>query len=179
MRALVVYESMYGNTRMVAEAIAEGLVETYEVAVVRIGDVRPDLLDGIDLLVVGGPTHAWSMSRPNTRRGAAQAAQKPDSRLRLEPGAEGTGLREWLTSLARLEPHSSPAAAVFDTRMPGPAILTGRASKPIARRLRGVGYRLIAAPESFRVSRSNELLPGEPARAQAWGTRLAAVVPAG
>ncbi|HEY7050469.1 MAG TPA: flavodoxin domain-containing protein [Jatrophihabitantaceae bacterium] len=172
MRALVVYESMYGNTRTVADAIAAGLAETWEVRVVRVGEVTPELLEELDLLVVGGPTHVWSLSRPNTRRSAVQAAQKPDSTLRVEPGAAEPGLREWLSSL---EPHTDATAAAFDTRMPGPAIFTGRASKAIARRLRRLGYRLAVAPQSFQVSRANELLPGEAAHAQAWAEQIASV----
>ena len=168
MRALVVYESMYGNTRMIAEAIGAGLGETCDVKVVRVGDVSPELLDGVDLLVVGGPTHVLSMSRQNTRRSAEQAAQKPDSKLHLEPDATGSGLREWLAALDR----QTGRAAAFDTRMPGPAIMTGRASKAIARRLRRVGYQLAVAPESFQVSRTNELLTGEADRARAWGEQL-------
>lgn len=171
MRALIVYESMYGNTRTVADAIAAGLAETCEVRVVRAGDVTAGMLDGVDLLVVGGPTHAWSMSRRRTRQGALQAAHKPGSDLHLEPGVEGIGVREWLRTLDR---HFGLAAAAFDTRMPGPPFLTGRASKAIARRLKDRWYRLVVAPESFRVSKTNELLPGEDARARTWGEQVAA-----
>ena len=110
------------------------------------------------------------MSRRNTRREAVQAAQKPSSNLHLEPGVEEPGVREWLPTLQR---HAGLATAAFDTRMPGPAILTGRACKAIARQLRWHEYQLVAAPESFRVSRTNELLPGEQARARAWGEWLA------
>jgi hypothetical protein len=172
MRAVLVYESMYGNTRLVADGIADGLVEALEVTVVRVGEVGPKLLDGVDLLVVGGPTHAWSMSRPNTRRKAVQAAQQPGSNVYLERGVNGTGVREWLATLER---RAGLAAAAFDTRMPGPAILTGRASRAIARQLRRHGYQLVVPPESFRVSRTNELLPGEQARARIWGKQIAAV----
>jgi hypothetical protein len=173
MRALVVYESMYGNTRMIADAIAEGLRESCEAEVARVGELElaPELLDGVDLLVVGGPTHVWSMSRGRTRSSAVQAAQKPGSDLHVEPGVDGSGVREWLNTLER---RHGLAAAAFDTRMPGPAILTGRASAAIGRRLRRNGCRLVVAPESFRVSRRSELLPGEPARARDWGERLAA-----
>jgi flavodoxin-like protein len=172
MRALVVYESMYGNTRTVADAIGAGLAVSYEVSVVRVGKVTPELLDGVDLLVVGGPTHVWSLSRPNTRRSAAQAAEKPASALHLEPDAAETGLREWLPTL---EHTSDRAAAAFDTRMPGPGMFTGRASKAIARRLRRLGYRMAVRPESFQVSRANEMLPGEPARAREWAEQIASV----
>ena len=64
MRAVVVYESMYGNTRVVAEAIGAGLGEEHDVVVVPAGEADESVVDGAQLLVVGGPTHAHSMTRP-------------------------------------------------------------------------------------------------------------------
>jgi hypothetical protein len=60
--------------------------------------------------------------------------------------------------------------------MSGPRILTGRASKAITRQLRRHGYQLVVPPESFQVSRTNELLPGEQAHARIWGKRIAGAV---
>ena len=82
----------------------------------------PEVLADADLVVVGGPTHAHGMSRAATRKAAVEAANKPVSGLKVEPGALGPGLREWLGALDR---HQVKAAA-FDTRMHGPAALTGR-----------------------------------------------------
>ena len=172
MRAVVVYESMYGNTRAIAEAIGEGLRPTYDVAVVRVGRVLPGTLADVDLLVVGGPTHVWSMSRTKTREGAAASAQKSGSGLSLEPDATDAGLREWFGSLGR----RSGRAAAFDTRIDSPAMLTGRASKAIARRLRRRGYELAARPESFLVTKRNTLVDGEVGRAQAWAAGLASTL---
>jgi hypothetical protein len=169
MRAVVVYESMYGNTRAIAEAIGAGLRPTYDVAVARVGQVLPGMLDDVELVVVGGPTHVWSMSRARTRQAAAASAQKPGSGLSLEPGATDAGLREWFESLGR----RSGRAAVFDTRIDSPAMVTGRASKAIARRLRRHGYQLAARPESFLVTKRNVLVSGEVDRAQAWAAGLA------
>src|SRR4051794_34303203 len=56
MRALIVYESMYGNTRQIAEAIAEGCRQAGEASVVRAASCDPAMLAGLDLLVIGGPT---------------------------------------------------------------------------------------------------------------------------
>ena len=67
MRAVVVYESMYGNTRAVAEAIGEGMRTIHDVVVVPVGKAGPDVLDGAQILVVGGPTHVHGMSRPRSR----------------------------------------------------------------------------------------------------------------
>ena len=94
MRAIVIYESMFGNTRMIAEAIGEGLKPTYDVDVRPAGTVSREELTQVDLIVAGGPTHAWGMSRPSTRAGALKQVEVPGSGLRLETGATGPGLRE-------------------------------------------------------------------------------------
>jgi menaquinone-dependent protoporphyrinogen IX oxidase len=73
MRALVVYESMYGNTHRIAEAIARGLRPAYAVRVVSVAGARYEHVGRYDLIVVGGPTHAHGMSRPDTRQGAISA----------------------------------------------------------------------------------------------------------
>jgi hypothetical protein len=170
MRALVVYESMYGNTHQVAEAIGTGLETAYEVSVVPVSHADPALLDEADLVVVGGPTHVHGMSRPGTRKGAVEAAAKPDSGQQTEPDALGPGLREWFGTLGRY-----PAkAAAFDTRLHGPAMMTGRASKGVAHLLRAHGLELVAPPESFLVTKQNELEPHETTRAREWGARLVA-----
>jgi hypothetical protein len=68
---------------------------------------------------------------------------------------------------------TNTGAAAFDTRIDGPALLTGRASKGIGRRLAHLGYDLVADPESFLVDKQNHLQPGEAERAVAWGAALA------
>jgi len=171
MRALVVYESMFGNTRKVAEAIGAGLRSCDNVEVAPVGEVTPEMLADVDLLVVGGPTHAWNLSRPPTRQSAVATAHKPDSGLTLEPDADGPGLREWFASIGEL----SCRAVAFDTRIKIPAALSGRAAKGIGRRLRQRGCTPAAKSESFFVSKANQLLPGEEERARAWGARLAGV----
>jgi Flavodoxin len=172
MRAVVVYESMYGNTHLVADAIGAGLGTAFDVSVVPVSHASPAILDGADLVVVGGPTHVHGMSRANTRKAAVGAADKPASPLRVEPDALSPGLREWFASLG----HYPVKAAAFDTRIHGPAALTGRASKGVARLLRAHGFDLTAAPESFLVTKQDRLEPQEATRAREWGTRLAASV---
>ena len=78
MRAIVVYESMFGHTRAVAEAIGTGLeaAGASEVRVLNVGQADPPSLVGADLVVVGGPTHAWGMSRPSTRKNAPDYVAK-------------------------------------------------------------------------------------------------------
>jgi len=169
MRAVVVYESMYGNTRSVAEAIGAGLSAAFQVDVVPVDKADHQSLERADLVVVGGPTHVHGMSRPSTRQSAVAAAAKPDSELTLDPDAEGPGLRKWFSSLST----SHAKAAAFDTRIDLPAMFTGRASKGIARRLRRLGLDLVVAPESFLVTKQNHLEPDEVTRARQWGSRLA------
>ena len=83
MRAVVVYESMYGNTHLVADAIGAGLRTGFDVSVVPVSQASPAVLADADLVVVGGPTHAHGMSRAATRKAAVQAADKPVSPLGL------------------------------------------------------------------------------------------------
>jgi hypothetical protein len=172
MRAVIVFESMFGNTHGVADAVGRGLAPVLEVVVVSLAEAGRERLGGADLLVVGGPTHFHGMSRPRTRRWAASIAQKPGNDLVLDPAAQGAGVREWLASLG----DGDRMVAAFDTRFSGPAVLRGRASKAISRKLRGRGFEVVAEPESFFVDLKNHLEPGEEARAQEWGRRLAASI---
>ena len=154
MRAVVVYESMFGSTHLVAEALADGLRS----------------VDGVDadVVVVGGPTHVHGLSRPSTRKAAAETAAKPGSTVELEPDAEGDGLREWFDGVDAL-----PAlAAAFDTRLDAPPALTGRASKGIAKRLRHHGCELLDEPRSFLVTKDEHLEEHEEDEARSWGRRL-------
>ena len=170
MRALLVYESMYGNTHVVAGNIADGLRATHEVTLVPVAEATAELVAGAELLVAGGPTHMHGMSSASSRRMAAKAAAKEDSGLELDPDAAGPGIRDWLKRIG-----SGPGlAAAFDTRLDGAAAFTGRASRGISRLLKRHGYRLVAAPESFLVSDQNTLLDGEASRARRWGITLGA-----
>jgi flavodoxin len=168
MKALVVYESMFGNTRHIAEAIAEGLRSHAETAVATVEGADAAIAAGVDLLVVGGPTHLHGMSRPSTRKGAVRTAEKPGSELTIERGAQGSGLREWFSTVDRFPPH----AAAFDTRLDGPAAFTGRASKRIARELKQHGAILVGDPQSFLVNSHDQLEPDQPDRAREWGSQL-------
>lgn len=175
MRALAIYESIYGNTHTIAEGIADGMRPHGEVRVVPVHDVTDELVAWADLVIVGGPTHAHGMTRETSRKGAREAAAKPGSELTLDPDAEGPGVRDWLGTLAMVH---DKAAAAFDTRVGGPALLTGRASRGIASELRHHGFTLVAQAESFLVDRHNALKEGEADRARAWGATLVDAVAA-
>jgi flavodoxin len=174
MRAVVVYESMYGNTHLVADAVASGLRSDAgdDVTVVPVDAADTAALAGADLVVVGGPTHAHGMTWPSTRRAAVEAAAKPGSGLEVDPDAEGPGLREWFDGVTDL----GGRAAAFDTRVDGPAAFTGRASKGIAKRLRRHGCDLVTEPTSFLVTKENHLVEDEERHAREWGAQLRAAV---
>jgi len=172
MKALVIYESMFGNTRHVAHEIAAGLAEGFAVSVVPVSGATPELVEDADLIVVGGPTHVHGMASARTRQAAKAMTEKDGSELVLQPDALRPGLREWLESL-RLRPKV--AAAAFDTRARGPGFVTGRASRRIARRLRRRGARVVET-KSFFVEKNARLRDGEDDRARAWGERLASCV---
>jgi hypothetical protein len=170
MRSVVVYESMFGSTHAIAEAVATGLRRTGEVVIVPVEQAVHDVLAGADLVVVGGPTHAHGMSSSQTRKGAPDYVEKSHGDLTLEPGWDGMGLRDWFKEL----PATECAAAAFDTRADMSALLSGRASKGIADRLKRHGCHLVADPESFLVGKDSHLLPHELDRAAEWGASLAA-----
>ncbi len=171
-RAVVIYESMFGCTRAIADAIARGLSTAVEVQLVRAADVTPETLHGISLVVVGAPTQGHGLPRSTTRRGALDYVRKSDELVKLEPGADSAaGVREWLATFRELP----IGAAAFDTKVDGPTFLTGRASRGIARRLKSRGALLIAPAESFLVNK-NKLLPGELQRACQWGEQLASAL---
>ena len=167
MRALVIFESAFGNTQEIAQAIAEGLSAHMLVDVAEAGVAPDDLGHQLDLLVVGGPTQGFSMSRPGTRASAAKQA----SQGLVSPGI---GLREWL---ARAQGVSFGAAAAFDTRFKKPRWLTGSAARAAEKRLREIGYRIAAPAESFFVAgTTGPLVDGELDRARRWGNRLGSTV---
>ena len=137
MQALVVYESMYGNTHAVAIDIAAGLRATHEVTLVPVTRATPELVAAADLIVAGSPTHMHGMPSVASRRTATETARKQGSGLNLDPDADGPGLRAWLE---RLDAENTLAAS-FDTRISGVPVLTGRASRGIARLLSSHGCR--------------------------------------
>ena len=167
MNVLVVYESIYGNTRAVAEAIAGGLTGLGEVTLEPVHEAGA--ARDAELVVAGGPTHMHGLTSSFSRRAAIKAGEEDG--VAIEPGAaEERGLRQWLGELS----GDGRRAAAFDTRIDKSPMLTGMAARGIARRLHGAGYELIADPESFFVEDSEgPLADGELERARAWGARLA------
>ncbi|WP_104106152.1 flavodoxin family protein [Nocardioides sp. 616] len=162
MSTLVVYESMWGNTRAIARAVARGLGP--DVPALEVGDAPPTLPAVVDLLVVGGPTHAFSMSRESTRKDAATKG--------AAPGQEGRGIREWLEAQP---PSDQVAVATFDTRVAKVRSLPGSAAKAAARSVKRHHLGRLIAVESFYVEDlEGPLLEHEIERAEQWGATLSA-----
>jgi Flavodoxin domain len=157
MRATVVCESAFGNTRKIAEAIAEAL----DAELLSVEDPLPEI-EAIDLLVVGAPTHVHGLPSGRSRQAA------------VDQGGTGVdptrGIRDWLAEL----PHANgQLVATFDTRLENPSWLTGSAAKGIAKRLRRQGFELVAEPESFYVlGTEGPLKHGELERAAEWAETL-------
>src|SRR6266511_2002337 len=167
MRALVVYESMFGNIQVIADAIADGLSGHMRVDAVEVGTAPTGIGDDVGLLVVGGPTHAFGMSRQGTRQDAAKQAKEGLV-------STGIGIREWLAGLER-----HPGVAAFDTRIGKPR-LPGSAARGAEKRLRRLGFRILAPAASFYVEGTlGPLLEGERERARRWGERLGSARGAG
>ncbi len=150
MKALVVYDSVFGNTEKVAQAIAQ----TLGAAALRVGAVTPQQLDGVKLLVVGSPTRAFR-PLPSVKAWLAEL-----------PGLKSVRVAAFDTRMA------------IDEKTPGIlrffAGIFGYAAAPIASRLGKKGGLLALAPEGFIVTASEgPLKDGELERAAAWARQLA------
>jgi hypothetical protein len=155
---------MFGNTERIARAIGEGLAADVDVDVIEVGAAAPTLPADVELLVVGGPTQGFSMSRKGTRESAPKETTEPLV-------SQGIGIREWLEGLSKGRPM---AAATFDTRFRKPRGITGSAARAAAKRLRKLGFDLVREPESFFVDKTTgPLLENELDRAREWGGSLA------
>jgi hypothetical protein len=164
MRALVVVESMFGNTLAVARAVVEGLsAGGVDGEVVPVTEAPSQVAPEVRLLVVGGPTHAFGLSREGTRADAVRQGGHPD-------GGADTGLREWLAALEPAEP--GVASAAFDTRVRKRGV-PGSAARGAEKRLARLGYAQGPTMSFWVDGVSGPLLDGELGRARAWGEELA------
>jgi flavodoxin I len=141
MKALIVYDSVYGNTEKIARAIAEAITPSGEVKVLRAGEANPSELASIGLLIVGSPTHGGRPTPP---------------------------IQDFLNKVPKLSQGANVAA--FDTRSTTKlARVFGYAAGRIARNLKRKGGILIASPEGFFVTGTKgPLKEGELERAAGW-----------
>jgi len=161
MKAIVVYESHWGNTAAVARAIAEGIGPG--AAALSTAEASGAVLAGVDLIVAGSPLLGFSLPTETMLKGiAANQAKDP-----TPPDLSHPAMRTWLEGLAR----GNGRAAAFETRI---WWSPGSAAKAILRLLEGAGYRAAAKPEKFIVQgKYGPLREGELERARQWGAELA------
>ena len=166
MKIVVIYESLYGNTKAIAEAIAAGLQGGGNVTLYS--TLEEIDITAADLVVIGGPTHAHGMSRASSR-------QIDDKRAAPLPGTDtGLGMREVIQALPR---GDGRPIATFDTRFDKPAWLTGSAAAVAAKKLKKQGYRIITEPQSFMIDGGEgPLATGELDRARMWGKELTEIL---
>ena len=151
MKALIVYDSVYGNTEQIAQAISKALNSEMNVIVSRVTDVKADQLIELKLLIVGSPTHGGRFTE------AIQAFLNDISKLPLE----GTNV------------------AAFDTRTSSSGVVGflekrfGHAAVRIANVLKKQGRNFIGEPEGFIVKgRKGPLKGGELERAENWANDI-------
>jgi flavodoxin len=158
MKAMVVYDSQFGNTEMVARAIGEALAAQVDVEVVRVGDARPERLDGVALLVVGSPTQRFSPLPATT-----------DFLKSIPQGSlQGVKVAAFDTRLTEDEVNRVRILAFF-------VRIFGYAARPIADRLQKKGGELAVPPEGFYVAGTEgPLLEGELERAAGWARQILA-----
>lgn len=161
MKAVVVYESLWGNTAAIAHAIAGGIGPGTRV--LSTAEATPAVIAGVDLLVAGAPVLGFKLStdamRESIRTNPGKAPQPAD--LSHPP------MRAWLEALAA----GQGRAAAFDTRVRGPF---GKAAPAIMEGLERAGYRPVADPVGFTVvGRYGPLKEGELERARRFGAELA------
>ncbi len=157
MKALVVYDSFFGNTEQIAQAIGRALGERAQVETLRVGDVRPEHLTGLQYLVVGSPTRGF---RPTPAIVSLLKGLPKD-------GLKGVKVAAFDTRITAEDIES----AVFILRVL--VNIFGYAAKPIADRLEKKGGELVAPPEGFFVEGTEgPLTEGELERAAAWAGQI-------
>jgi flavodoxin I len=146
MKALVVYDSVYGNTEKIARAIGEAIAPSGEVKVMRAGEANPSELASVNLLIVGSPTHG---------------------------GRPVPGVQDFLNKVPELSLKGVSVAA-FDTRISKRIVrVFGYAAARIAGNLKKKDGTLIASPEGFFVTGGQgPLKEGELERAAGWAKGL-------
>jgi hypothetical protein len=162
MEAVVVYESLWGNTAAIARAVAEGLGPGARALSTK--DATAAAVAGAGLIVAGAPVLGFKLPTEQMRESIRTNPGKAPS----PPDLSHPSLRSWLDRL----PGGQGRAAAFDTQVRGPF---GKAGPAIAAALEAAGYKSLAKPEAFIVTgKFGPLREGELERARDWGRALAA-----
>ena len=161
MKAIVVYESHWGNTAAIARAIAEGI--GVEARALSTAEATVEAVAGADLIVAGAPLLGFSLPTESMLKGlGSNAARHP-----APPDLSHPSMRSWIDAL----PAGNGRAAAFETRI---WWSPGSAAKSILGKLEGAGYHAAAKPQRFIVKgKYGPLREGELEKAKTWGAELA------
>ena len=161
MKAIVVYESLWGNTAAVARAIAAGIGPNARA--LSTAEAVPAVVAAADLIVAGAPLFAFRLPTDDIR---ATIRKKANS-FAAPPDLSHPALRTWLETV----PPGRGRGAAFETRM---WFSPGGATGAILKGLKQAGYAPLARGKRFGVAgMTGPLKRGELERARAWGARLA------
>lgn len=137
MKSLIIFDSNFGNAKIIAETVAK---ELDGAQIISVSEFNPNLLEGINLLIVGGPINWWRPSK---------------------------GMRNFLSQLRKNQLNGIKAAS-FDTRM-GSWMPGNDAMKKISRKLKRSGAEIIVPPQFFEVTnKRGPLKDGEIKKAITW-----------
>jgi flavodoxin len=157
MKTLIIYDSAYGNTEQIAQAIGVVLGSQAEVETILVSKAKPEQLAGLDLLIVGAPTQRFRTTEAMTGFLKSIPAD----------GLKGVRVAAFDTRLSLNDIESSAFRFIIKTG--------GFAAKYIADRLKKCGGDLILPPEGFLVKdMEGPLLDGELERAADWAKRILA-----
>ena len=164
MKAIVVYESHWGNTAAIARAIAEGLGPSAQV--LSTSEASGEALAEVGLIVAGAPLMGFSLPTEEMIKSLAGSQYRKPT----PPDLTHPSMRAWLESL----PHGSACSASFETRI---WWSPGSAAKTILGELEKLGYRPVAEPGRFIVKdKYGPLKDGELERARQWGAELSKMI---
>ena len=163
MKAVVVYESLWGNTAAIAQAVAAGIGS--EARCLSTLEATPEAIAGADLIVAGSPVLAFRMPSEKMRASLRNETAAPHP-----PDLSHPPMQQWL----KTGPEGKGRSAAFDTRARGPF---GSASPAIAKALAKQGYQTIGKPQGYIVTgKYGPLREGEIDRAREWGAELAKAI---
>ncbi len=156
MKILVIYDSLYGNTEIIARIIGNAVKQRGEVEITRVESVSLDQLDGVGLLIIGSPTQQF---RP-TAAMRSFLESMPKNRLK------GIKVAAFDTRLTRAEIDKTPPLSFF-------VRIYGYAGQRIAKQLRKKGGELVLPEQGFLVEgMQGPLVQGEVERAEGWAQEL-------
>jgi flavodoxin I len=156
MKAIIIYDSQYGNTEKIAHAISEVLSQQGEVTIIKVSDASPEMLAGMDLVVVGSPTQQFR----------ATATMRDFLKSIPRGGLKGTRVAAFDTRLTQAIIDKNPTLSFFER-------IFGYAAERIAKALVQKGGHLLYPGEAFYVEgMEGPLSEGEQQRARDWAQKL-------